>query len=441
MKKRIFLIIVAIMSVCLCVANVYAAKGVSTEDAHRVQVEKDDEILAKDISDLTPEEMKRYQQIQKAQEIKRSRYEQRAIRKLANSQPKTYDEYEKMSQDIKTSDLQDFNPQFKKDETMAKVPDPEFQVVRYNYPAGSREINLSTLKSDRHINSQGVLSPDEKYVVYSEVDYNTSLHKTSSNLYLIPVVGVDVKTQKRKAYLLEKENKLYQMTQELETDKTLTGVQKRIKKDELVKFRAEVEALRKEDYQKDKEDALAAQNDTPAQKKVKALMYAHVKDKVKEPILSTGLYDTDYGVQRTLTVVDWSDDSQKILIKEKIAQEGDGIWQTNIWVYDLSTKEATKLDAIRQAVEYYWNKDRIIDLHYYRFDIYPLGWDSQRPDKILAYVYGYNKQSGQTPKFLGTWGIDSKGEQTQLLSVLQTGFIIQANGFCLKTKNLEYYGQ
>ncbi len=433
------LITVLLLSIGFLSAN--ASGGQSTEVINRAQVEKDDEILAKDIKDLTPEELKRYQQIQKAQELKRSRYEQRAMRKLANSQPKTYDEYEKMSQDIKTSDLQDFNPQFKKEQTFSKVPDPEFQVVRYNYPAGSREINLSTLKSTRHVNSQGVLSPDEKYVVYSEVDYNTGLHKTSSSVYLIPVAGVESKTQKRKKYLLEKENKLYQMTQELETDKTLTGVQRKIKKDELKKFREEVEQLRKEDFQKDSEEALASQTDTPAQKKVKVLMQAHVKDKLKEPLLSTGLYDTNYGVQRTLTVVDWSEDSQKVLIKEKIAQENSGLWQTNIWVYDFSTKKALKLDAIRQAVEYYWNKDRIVDLHYYRFDIYPLGWDAQRPDKILAYVYGYNRQAAASPKFLGTWSIDYQGEQTQLLSLLKTGFIIQANGFCLRTKNLDYYEQ
>ena len=128
-------------------------------------------------------------------------------------------------------------------------------------------------------------------------------------------------------------------------------------------------------------------------------------------------------------------------MKEKIQKEGDGLWQTNIWVYDLNTKTSKKLDAIRQAVEYYWNKNQIVDLYYYRFDIYPLGWDAQRKDKILAYVYGYNKNSGATPKFLGTWAIDSKGEASQLISVQKTGYVIQANGFCLRTKNLEYYEQ
>ena len=442
-KKQIFLIsffiLLTVLGTNFLRAN--ASKGISTEEAHNLQVQKDDEILAKDFKDMTPEEFKRYRQIQKAQELKRSGYEKRAIKKLSNEQPKTYDEYEKMSTDVKTTDLKDFNPQFTKDPRLTRVPDPEFQDVSYNYPAGSREINLNSLKSTRHVNSQGVLSPDEKFVVYTDVDYNAGLHSTSSNVNIIPVTSVDVKTQKRQQELLDKENQLYQMTQELQTNTTWTSAQKKLKKEELKKFREQVQKLRAENYAQDKQDALAAQNDTPAQKKAKALLQAHVKDKIKEAVLSTGLYDTDYGVQRTLTVVDWSEDSSKILVKEKIAQEKDGLWQTNIWVYDLSSKETKKLDEIRQAIEYYWNKDRIVDLHYYRFDLYPLGWDAQHPNKILLYVYGYNKQSGETPKFLGTWSIDAKGEKSQLISVQKTGYIVQANGFCLKTKNLEFYEQ
>ena len=419
--------------------KVDASKGKSTELTHDEQVQKDDEILAKDISDLTPEELKRLEKIKAAQVQKRSGYEKRAIKKLANDQPKTYAEYEKMSAELKNSELHDFNPQFKKDPKLVHVPDPEIQIVRYNYPAGSREIDLTQLKTTRHVNSKGVLSPDGKLVVYTDVDYTPGLHKTSSNAYIIPVVQNQTKTQKRMTYLQQKENKLLTLTQEVETNKSLSMQERRQKKEEIKKLNEEVKKLRTQNLVQDQNDALASQNDTPAQTKAKSLMQAHIKDRIKEPILSSGLYDMDFGVQRTLTVVDWSNDSKKILLKEKIAQEGDGLWQTNLWVYDLDTNSAKKLDEIRQAVEYYWNKDRIVDLHYYRFDLYPLGWDAQHKNRILLYVYGYNKQSGAAPKFLGTWSIDAEGKQSQLLSILKTGYIVEANGFCLKTKNMEYY--
>ena len=116
MKKRLFISLLILSTVfSFGFITAQANKGLSTEELHNLQVQQDDAILAKDPSTLTPEEQKRLEQIKAAQKQKRSRYEQRAMRHLANEQPKTYDEYEKMSQEIKNKDLQEFNPQFKKD--------------------------------------------------------------------------------------------------------------------------------------------------------------------------------------------------------------------------------------------------------------------------------------------------------------------------------------
>ena len=429
-KKRIIvLFFVSLLIFVYGLMNACALSGQPTSQNVKTQADIDDEIMAKDPATLTPEELKRYKVIKQAQTLKRSGYEKRAAKKLANEQPKTYDEYLKMSAEKKNSELQDFNPKFTKDPKLVNVPDVEVQVVRYNYPGGSRELNLSTIKSIKHINSMGVLSPDGKLIVYSDVDYEPAMKKTSSNVYLIPVVTQADKEKKRMAYLFAKEERLRQLNEDLVKNNTLSAGQKSAKKEEIKKLRKEIADIRKSFEEQDKYDAASAQTDTPAQIRAKALIQSHIKDRIKEPILSSGLYETDYGVQRTLTVVDWSGDSKKIIIKEKILKEGDGLWQTNLWVYDSDTGKAKKLDEIRQAVEYYWNKNRIVDLYYYRFDIYPLGWDAQRPDKILLYVYGYSKNTGSSPKFLGTWAIDYKGESSQLISVQKTGYVVQANGF------------
>ena len=417
---------------CAC-----ALSGQPTSQTAKTQADIDREILAKDPSSMTKEEYKRYLVIKKAQTIRRSGYEKRAAKKLANDQPKTYDDYEIMSAEKKNSELMDFNPQFKKDPKLVNVPDVEVQVVRYNYPGGSRELNISTLKSSRHIISQGVLSPDGKLIVYSDVDYVPAMKRTSSNVYLIPVVTKEYKAQKRAEFLKAKEERLNNLIVQINTDKTLSLGEKKAKKDEIKRLKKEIVEIRKANLEQDAKDA--NQTLSPMQTRAMALVQTHIKDRIKDPVLSSGLNAADYGVERTLTVVDWSENSDKILIKEKIMKEGDGLWQTNIWVYDLNNKTAKKLDEIRQAIEYYWNKNQIVDLHYYRFDIYPLGWDAQRKDKILVYVYGYNKISGATPKFLGTWAINSDGTESQLISVQKTGYVIQANGFCTKTKNLEYY--
>ncbi len=434
----IFFIVLTFLT-CFLTVDAKGTKGQSTEDIHNAQVEKDDEILAKDPSTLTKEEQKRLTKIQKAQVQKRSLYEKRAIRKLSNTQPKTYDEYERMSQDIDTSDLQDFNPKFVKDPFYAKVPAPEFEVLRYNYPAGSREINLSNLKVKRHARSIGVLSPDYKYVVYSDVNYDVGMRKASTDVYLIPTPTKEVRAKRRIAYLEAKEKELRTLNEELTQNKRLASYEKKNKKRRIKQLQKEIEEIKVANQTQNKLDEEYEKNDTPSQKAGRILLESHIKDRIKTPILSTGLYDMNYGVQRTLTVIDWSKKSDKILIKERISKDGDGTWQTNIWVYDMETKETKKLDEIRQAIEYYWNKNRLIDLYYYRFDIYPLGWDAQHPDRILLYAYGYNKENELSPKFLGTWSIDYKGEQSHLVSVTKTGYVVQANGFCLKTKNLGYY--
>lgn len=439
MKKILtsFLILFAVFTIGYTEAK--NQNGLSTEELHRLQVQKDDEILAKDPSTLTVEEQIRLQQIKKAQTQKRSLYEQRGMRKLANEQPKTYDEYEKMSEEIKSKDLNDFNPQFKKDPYYEKVPEPKIEVVRYNYPAGSKEINLNSLITNRHAHSTGVISPDNTKVAYTDVNYEVNMRKASSDIYIIPVNPLESKTQKRLKYLQSKEAQLNTMKTELEQNKNLTRVEKQILKDKIKELSKEIEKLRIANQAQNEEDNRASQNDTPAQRTGKLLLQAHIKDRIKEPILSSGIYNNDYGVQRILTIVDWSQNSKLLAVKEKISKEGDGTWQTNLWVYDFETGKSKKLDEVRQAIEYYWNKNRSVDLYYHRFDIYPLGWDAQHPDRILLYAYGYNKNSGNSPKFLGTWSIDYKGEQSHLVSVLKTNYIVQANGFCLKTKNVDYY--
>ena len=437
-KNSLFLLFLISFLIFLSgILSACALSGQPTVQNTKTQADIDREILAKDPSNMTKDEYKRYLVIKKAQTIKRSGYEKRAAKKLANEQPKTYEDYEKMAAERKNSELTDFNPMLKKDPKLAGVPDVEVQVVRYNYPGGSREINLSTLKTVRHINSMGVLSPDGKYIVYSDVDYVPAMKRTVSNAYLIPVVTKEYKSQKRAEFLKAKEERLKNLIEQLNNDKSLSIGEKSAKKNEINKLKKEITEIRKANLEQDKIEA--TQTLSPAQSRAMALVQTHIKDRINQPLLSTGLYDIDYGVQRTLTVLDWSENSDKIIFKEKISKDGDGLWQTNIWVYDLNTKSSKKLDEIRQAVEYYWNKNQIADLHYYRFDIYPLGWDAQRKDNILVYVYGYNKNTGSSPKFLGTWAIDSKGEASHLISVQKTGYIIQANGFCLKAKNLEYY--
>ena len=87
-----------------------------------------------------------------------------------------------------------------------------------------------------------------------------------------------------------------------------------------------------------------------------------------------------------------------MVAKEKIGNTFDGIWQTNVWTYDFTTKKATNLTEIRQAILHYWEKEKGFELSEYRWDLYPLGFDKNNGNRVLINAYAF---TGNKPKFLG----------------------------------------
>lgn len=155
---------------------------------------------------------------------------------------------------------------------------------------------------------------------------------------------------------------------------------------------------------------------------------ANVVRRDPNPILSTDKAIDQQYVFRTMTPVDFSADGRILIAKEKIGYNYDGIWKTNLWVYDFSTKHAKCLPEIRDAIKFYWlNTDGTV-LDEKRWDIYPLGFDLNDPYRIVVAAYGY---TGKVPKFLGTWSIDPQGERTQLVSLFNDQPEISINGFKL----------
>lgn len=156
------------------------------------------------------------------------------------------------------------------------------------------------------------------------------------------------------------------------------------------------------------------------------IMKANVMHRLPDPILSTDKSVSDMYTFRTLTPIDFSADGTKLLVKEKLGYSHDGIWQTNAIVYDFVTKTSYDLKELRAAIVYYWKQYKNLDLDDKRWDIYPLGFDQNEPDRVVAYAYAY---TGEDPVFLGTWSIDSKGEQTRLISFTNKEVQISINGF------------
>lgn len=143
------------------------------------------------------------------------------------------------------------------------------------------------------------------------------------------------------------------------------------------------------------------------------ILKANVMHRIPDPIMSTDKSINDKTAFRTLTPVDFSADGRKLLVKEKIGGSEDGIWLTNAYVYDFDAKTSLNLSALRDAVVYYWKEYKNVDLEDKRWDIYPLGFDVNQPDRVLAYAYAY---TGSAPVFLGSWSIGVNGESARLIS-------------------------
>lgn len=163
-------------------------------------------------------------------------------------------------------------------------------------------------------------------------------------------------------------------------------------------------------------------NDTPLNK----IKKANVVKRLPEPILSTEKSIDNDSAFRTLTPIDFSPDGKKLLVKEKIGSSADGIWKTNAIVYDFETKTSYNLVELRDAIIYYWKENKNMDLDDKRWDIYPLGFVTNEPDRIISAAYAY---TGRHPVFLGLWTVDTYGEQVRLVSFNMQDVQINANGF------------
>ena len=164
------------------------------------------------------------------------------------------------------------------------------------------------------------------------------------------------------------------------------------------------------------------------------LYNTNVMQQQMEPIVSVGVDEIQQNQFKTLFPIDWSKDSTKIAFKEKIGSNLAETWQTNVVVYDFETKRTKRLTAVREAIIYYWRKQDI-DLKNYMWDIFPVGWDKNVPDRMIVYAYAF---TADKPLFLGTWSIDSNEDKSKLISTTSTQIEIDLNGYGLKEIKLEH---
>ena len=158
------------------------------------------------------------------------------------------------------------------------------------------------------------------------------------------------------------------------------------------------------------------------------ILTANIIHRLSDPILSTEKNNENYYTFRTLTPVDFSSDGTKLLVKEKIGNTKDGIWQTTPVVYDFSTGVSYDLVEIREAIVYYWKSINSVNLNDKRWDVIPLGFDAKNSNNVIVKALAY---TGKEPVNLGVWSISAKGETPRLVSLSGRNINVSMNGYKL----------
>jgi len=333
MKKLLcFLSAAAVFASCACVENPEASQTEHAETSEAV---------------LKP--------VQKVKKKKLKKYHKKWKKDKAQM-PVFYDDYLEKSSDKKRSDYDIPAPVFEKDKEFI-LPEPEYKLVKYNMPLGSRNINLSQLVNTHTAVSPAVLSLDKTKMVYTKCFYYPQTLQSASAAYFIPVTGSN-------AY-----NILYN---------------------------------------------------------------TNVVQGSQEPLFTAGMDNPAKNQFVTLFPLDFSKDSSKTAFKEKTGSNLDGVWITNIIIYDFEKKTFKRLEKAREAVVEYALKENSIELQDYLWDIQPLGWYKADKDRIIYYAYIYTEDK---PAFLGLWSIDSSGLKPELVAPEPIEADIDVNGYGLVRVN------
>ena len=152
--------------------------------------------------------------------------------------------------------------------------------------------------------------------------------------------------------------------------------------------------------------------------------------KTRKPVLEAGVKEQYPNLFNGLTLVDWSNDSKKVLIKEKVGSTQGGIYKTNLYVYFLESDYVIKLNKLDNTIKNYFLDDSNIDFDNYRYFIEPLGFSADNDDVIVVLCYCYNKEGKKV--FFGAWGFNCMTREVFLYSRTNPSIPISLNGLILK---------
>ena len=361
--------------------NSISETNIESPDSQNIEDIQDEE-LEKSIADLKKKnkhpKFNKFKDKYKQTVQMPSRRKYRAFLQDKEYQPKLEEDYQYMAQDIKRYEIEMPKPILENNPKII-MPEMHYRVVSFNSPPGQRDIDISRIIYDKTAVSPAILSPDKTKMVYTKCFFYPKFVQTSAAAYYIPV------QEESDAYNVSGGNQIniYVMTEVKNTADAYTILANR------------------NNFQQD-----------------------------MTPIVTVGMNSVNQYKFTTLFPIDWSKDSQKIAFKEKVGSNQYGTWITNIIVYNFKTQSWKRLNAVREAVIYWWRVNQNIELKDYMWDIFPVGWDKNNQNRLIVYAFAYTKDKTRY-KYLGTWSVDYNEESSSLVE--DNGVIdIDLNGFGLQ---------
>ena len=173
--------------------------------------------------------------------------------------------------------------------------------------------------------------------------------------------------------------------------------------------------------------------DTTKTKTKRILDFKHNQQQ-RFPVLESGMQDIYSNHFQGLTLVDWSKDSKKLLIKEKIGSTQNGVYKTKLHVYfmktDIRNGYLLELDDFDEAIKQYYIDWESKQLVRYRYDIEPLGFSAENDNVVVSLLYVYDNDNNKL--YLGTWGYDCVKREVILISKEDYTPMLSINGLILR---------
>jgi hypothetical protein len=121
-------------------------------------------------------------------------------------------------------------------------------------------------------------------------------------------------------------------------------------------------------------------------------------------------------------VVDWSPDSNNLLMQEILGALYSDVWNDSYWIYNRLRRQRELIDLkpLKQAIEKYWQK-KALDFRDIRYQALAVGWERGKSNRVVFMAFTYHQE---TSLFLGIWSVGPTGREPKLLAEKEDGLIV-----------------